>query len=69
MRVHHQKHHQTYTNNLNAVLKEMREDGLDAVADMDLEDVMVKVYDLIPQKYRMRWINAGMHAFVYATFH
>jgi Fe-Mn family superoxide dismutase len=53
MEIHHGKHHQAYINNLNTALE-----GLGAVADMDIHDLLSNL-DQVPEDKRQAVINNG----------
>lgn len=53
MMIHHQKHHQTYINNLNAALESYPE-----LQEVPVEDLISRL-DLIPEKIRMAVRNNG----------
>jgi len=53
MEIHHDKHHQTYVNNLNAALE-----GLDQFAGVDIETLLRQI-DQVPEDKRQAVINNG----------
>ncbi|MDF9866930.1 Fe-Mn family superoxide dismutase [Bacilli bacterium PM5-3] len=55
MEVHHSKHHQTYTNNLNVALEGLE----DVVKDLKIEEIIADVEKLIPAEKRQAVINHG----------
>ncbi|MDH6604107.1 Fe-Mn family superoxide dismutase [Bacilli bacterium PM5-9] len=55
MEVHHSKHHQTYTNNLNVALEGLE----DIVKDLKIEEIIADVEKLIPAEKRQAVINHG----------
>lgn len=53
--VHHNKHHNTYKDNLNKILEQVE----DKVKNLSIEEIIADVNNLIPEEHRQGVINQG----------